>query len=170
MGMYALHASDAALEAAGVTKPPPKPVATLADMPFVKAFVVRHPSAGMAELEEFHQNYEAASQRMATIHSLMKDGNVDAANKLQGLSWDANLLTKGLVPEVDDTGAMGLPPKLTGTNKAIGTLISLIHQVNIDPSMAPGDKRQLIDGYYYQMNQMAHYGNEMTREFAKGLK
>ena len=50
LGMYTLQIADKALRSTGALPDPPKPDDTLADVPFIKGFIVRYPSASAQSL------------------------------------------------------------------------------------------------------------------------
>src|SRR5690606_9254151 len=71
MGMYALQLADKGLIAAGVTDAPPeRPTATLADIPFVKAFIVRYPNGGTKSIQAFQEKFEENKMVLDTIKAL----------------------------------------------------------------------------------------------------
>jgi hypothetical protein len=79
MGMYAVQLADGALRKTGVLPDPVKPAATLADIPVVKAFVVRYPSAQAQSIADFNDHYKASKVVIDTVQYLAKQGEADAA-------------------------------------------------------------------------------------------
>ena len=62
LGRYALDTSDFLLEKAGLFSPPPEPTPTLADIPFVKAFITREPLGNSSEsVNRFFKEWERIS-------------------------------------------------------------------------------------------------------------
>ena len=59
LGMYAMQALDAAGRKTGILPNPVQPIPTLADTPFVRAFVIRHPQHGGREHSAFPRQLRA---------------------------------------------------------------------------------------------------------------
>ena len=160
IGMYALQMADAGLRKAGILPDPVMPAATLADIPFVKAFIVRYPSAGAQPIQDFYDKYESKMQVLNTIKYLEKSGDAIAGVKMANLNPDAM------------AGQMtGIKTALTQQQK----FIQLVYKMPMtdkkleDLTLAERDsiaaqKRQLIEGAYYQMIQTAHMGNDVMRQ------
>lgn len=137
MGKYALQTADLALEKAGVV-PDTKPESTLSDIPFIKAFVVRHPSSGTQGIQDFYETYGRYKAASDSISRLKNRGDMDAAQKeLAILSQEPN------VQQVLNTG------------EALSNMRSTLHKIYRNPEIKPHEKRQQIDGLYYMMNQSA---------------
>lgn len=153
-GKYVTQLIDKGLHAAGVGSAPANPPTdTLSDIPFVKAFVVRYPSASSQAIQDFYDHYDKSSQYIATIQHLAKTGDFQGAQHLMALQdSQENLL------------------KLDGIKQGIGRVSQAIMNVNKDPSMTPNDKRQLIDSLYYQMINMAHMGNATVQTLHDQVK
>lgn len=150
LGMYALQLADKGLREAGVLPDPIMPAATLADMPFIKAFVVRYPSAGAQPIQDFYDEYESHKQVIDTVQYLAKQGDFTAAVKLA--NQDPNALVK-----------------MTGIKAGLTNAQRLIQLVTKDPKMSEDDKRQLIDSTYYQMINMARMGNDTMRSIDQSM-
>ncbi len=153
LGQYALQIIAKGEQGAGIIKsPPPSPTMTLAEMPIIKAFVARYPDAKAQPIQDFYDDYEKASRLNATIASLMKSGDptdVQAAMKLQK----------------DNQGDM---LQLADIKKSLGSLSKTVQFVN-DSNMKPFEKRQLMDGAYYQMSQIAKTGNKIIDSYREQL-
>jgi hypothetical protein len=152
LGKYAVSIMDQALYKSGAVKEPVKPESSLADIPFIKAFVVRYPSASPQSVVDFRENYKEHKQTLTTIRHLAKTG--DFANMQKELELQEN--HEKLV-------------SLEGIQEALSTQNQLVHQIMRDDSMSRSDKRQLIDNIYYSMIQMARSGNELVLETKKAL-
>lgn len=152
LGQYALQISDKALTAAGVAPPNVDPTSTLSDVPFIKSFVVRFPSAGSNSVQDFYTTYEENKQVMNTVRHLAKEGDFDSMEKEFLLQSNQDNLIQ-----------------LDGIKDALSTQSNLIRQINKNPEMSPDEKRQLIDGLYLQMTEVAKQGNQMMREIKKEL-
>jgi len=145
LGTYALQAADAGLRKAGVLPDPVMPEKTLADIPVVKAFVVRYPSAQAESIQRFREDYSESSQYVNTLKTLAKQGDFDAFMR---------------VSQMDQFKLI----KLDGIDKALSEQNQLIRMVYKNPDIAPDEKRQIIDATYYNMIQQTHMGNDMLKE------
>lgn len=148
LGYYAVDVLDKGLIAAGIQPKPVKPTNTLADIPFVKEFVIRFPNAHPQSVSDFEDRYKQADEVHNSVKQLMKDGDVQGAVKLQ------------------DRYAINME-RLTGVDKAIQNLNSSIQKTYSTPDIDPVQKRQLIDMMMFQMTSMAKEGNKLMDEFAK---
>ena len=144
LGMYTLQLADAGLRKTGVLPDPVMPAATLADTPFIKAFVVRYPSAGAQPIQDFYDEYTDHKQVISTIQYLAKQGDFASAVKLAKMQPDALV-------------------KMDSIKTGLSNAQRLIQLVTKNPTMSADDKRQLIDSTYYQMINMAHTGNDLMR-------
>jgi hypothetical protein len=140
LGVYATQLLDAGLRQAGVLPDPPKPIATLADLPVVKAFVVRYPSASAQSVQDFYDKYRSRTTAYNTFQYLVKNGDADAAIKVAKL----------------DVAAFA---RMDGVYKSLGALNSAIRLVHKNPTIPPDEQRQLIDSMYGQMIEIARAGN-----------
>jgi hypothetical protein len=66
LGMYTLQLADKALRESGVLPDPVKPLETLSDLPVIKAFVVRYPSASAQSIQDFYDDYYAKKRVSST--------------------------------------------------------------------------------------------------------
>lgn len=150
MGQYALELSDKALHAAGVGNPAPAPASTLADLPIIRAFTVRFPSANAQSIQDFYDNFEKSQTVFNTRNALAKSGDFKALS-----SYMAS-------PEAKENmvNLMGMETALSAQNK-------MIRNIMANPEMKPDEKRQTIDGLYYQMIQIAQSGNKVVQAMRK---
>lgn len=151
-GMYALQVADKLLTEAGVVSEPPQPTSTLADIPFVKAFVVRYPSGNTQSIVDFEERYQTQKKAVDTIRYLAKQGNLEDFQKEMGLSQRNGDLMK-----------------LDGINQMISNSNRMIQFINRNPEMTPDEKREMIDSLYYGMIEGARQGKELQRELDKAL-
>lgn len=152
LGMYALKLADQALEKTGVIPDPVKPASTLADLPVVKAFVIRYPSSSAQSIQDFYDRYTEQKTIADTIRHLARSG-------------DFENMTKELTLQENQINLV----KLDGIREALtaqGKFIRLVHK---NPEMAPDEKRQIIDGIYFSMIEMAKNGNMLIDELDKAL-
>lgn len=138
MGMYALQLVDAMARKAGVVDDPVNPAATLADIPFVRAFVIRHPSMGAESIQRFFDHYEESTSYLKTINALGKDFKYNDV---------ANLLPYSVYQAMD------------APHKALSEITKAIDLINKIPSMTPDEKRQQIDSLYFHAIEVAKFGN-----------
>lgn len=143
LGMFALQASDYSLRKAGIVEPDIGPMKTLSDIPFVKAFVVRYPSASDQRVENFYDRFEQSQQVINTISALAHRGEPQAA--LEEMMVEQN---------------SGLLVNLKGIQGGLSKISAEIRQINKDPSMKPEEKRQMIDSLYETMIEGANLGNQ----------
>ena len=96
LGKYALDASDKLLKTLGVVSPPSEPAKTLADQPFLRAFVAREPiGSGSESVNKFYKLYDEANATKAAVKGLAEEGKEqEAINYLR--SRPAGFYTKGL--------------------------------------------------------------------------
>lgn len=153
MGQYALQLADRGLEIAGVTEAKARPASSLSDIPIIKAFVVRYPGGQTTSIEDFQKAWAENSKVINSIKLLGKQGDLDEA---------AALMT---APENQER-----LQSLAGTDAAIKNMGQFIQKVYSNPEMNPDEKRQIIDGTYYGMIEVAKAGLESFREFQKIVK
>lgn len=148
-GRYALQVTDWALRSAGVVPGPPKPDWKISDVPAVKAFVVRYPSAGTQPITDFYENYQKAEQYVKAIGAYQRDFDFkNAANLMQENSFNV----------------------LAGAYQAMSQQATAIHNIMDMPDMDGTKKRELIDSIYLQMNMTAKAGNQAYRQVQQVMK
>ena len=140
LGTYALHIADEALRKTGVLPDPIQPTATLADIPVIRAFVVRYPSATTQSIQDFEDAYRANRVYYDTWLAKAKEGDVNAAMRIQSL------------------GGQRMFVNLDGIAKTIQEHNKVIREVYQNPQMTASDKRQLIDTMYYRMIELGQAG------------
>lgn len=142
LGMYALQIADKGLREAGVLPDPAKPATSLADIPVVKAFVVRYPSATAASIQLFYDEYYEKKKIYDTWEKAAENGDMAAADRLRGI--DPSLFVQ-----------------LDGHRETLTDMNKIIHMVNKNPDMPPEEKRQVIDTIYFRMIEIAKSGREI---------
>ncbi len=152
--MYTLRIADEALYKTGVVPEPVKPASTLADIPVIKAFVIRNPSASATSIQDFYDNYAIQKQHFDTIQHLGK------TQDFENLQKELDKLAGG-----DDVFM-----KLDGMKKALTTQSQVIRVINKNPDYTPDEKRQLIDGIYYGMIEITKAGNDILTGIEKANK
>lgn len=153
LGMYTVQLADKGLREAGVLPDPVMPASTLADIPFIKAFVVRYPSAGAQPIQDFYQNYDKHSQVLNTVQYLATQGDGPSIVRTTQLMQDnPNALVQ-----------------MSGIKEALSNQQKVIQMVTKNPSMNADDKRQIIDKTYYQMINMARMGNQIMGQIDRSM-
>jgi len=142
LGRYALELSDHIIKKAGLIEEPEEPLKTLADVPFIKAFVVRNPTGGSEYVERFYKRFEKVNQRLTAINKLISENNAEEAFKVYG-ETDMTML-----PLVDIQTAISAQTRWI---KAI-----------YNSDMRPEEKRQAIDDTYRAMIELAKTGLELS--------
>jgi hypothetical protein len=142
LGVFALNAADAALRKAGILPDPPQPTPTLADIPVIRAFTVRYPSASAESIQKFYDAYAQNKSFYDTWTAKAKDGDVKAMQHIQ------------------DLGGPTMFMQLDGIHSVLAEHNQLVRDIYKNPEIAPDEKRQLIDELYFKMIEVARFGNE----------
>lgn len=159
LGVHLVNLANKALTVAGVLPERADPTDTLADIPFIKAFAIRTPSAGSESIAKFYERYAQEAETLYTIKQLAKEG--DPASALREFQ-----IAGGSLVNLD---------MVQKTLSGRGALIRAIYR---NPSLSPDEKRQLIDQNYELMIGTAKLGNQMLdnldamreKALAKGLQ
>lgn len=149
LGMYALQLADKGLRDAGVLPDPVKPTPTLSDIPFVKAFVIRYPSASDQKIQDFYTAYKLNNAYIATINKKAQDGDPVALK-----------LMEAHTEKLDD---------LSGVKEAMSLHAQFVRMVYKNTDIPADEKRQLIDTTYANMIQLADHGLEEVRLLKEAL-
>jgi hypothetical protein len=143
LGEYALNAADAALRNIGVLPDPVQPARKLSDIPFIRAFVSRYPSATTESVQNFYDRYQNNKSHFDTWIAKARDGDSIAMQHIQKMGGQPMFL------------------QLDGVAKALSMQQKIVQDVYKNPNIQPDQKRQLIDQAYYSMIQTAQYGNKI---------
>tara|TARA_R110000796_G_scaffold54942_1_gene128277 strand:+ start:1492 stop:5262 length:3771 start_codon:yes stop_codon:yes gene_type:complete len=138
LGRYGLEFSDYLLNKFDVVDTPEKPLDTLSDVPFIKAFVVRNPTGGSEQVERFYDYYNQVSAKLNTIQKLLAENNPEEAQRVHGK------INFKLLPLVE-------------MQKAISSQSKYIKAI-YNSDMTPEEKRQAIDEIYRAMIVVAKQG------------
>lgn len=136
---------DKALISSGVIDDPIKPEQTLADIPVIRAFVVRNPSAGSEYITTFYDKYEKVNKIFNSIDTLQKAGNFEEANKLL-----TNLPVEATI--------------LKSTYKLVQDLDKRVRDTYNSKFLSPNEKRQLIDEMYRNMIDISKYSLDAIKD------
>lgn len=151
LGMYALQVADFGLRKAGVVPDPPQPASTLADIPFVRAFVVRYPTASLQPVQDFQDDYTKNKTYFDTMMALAKGGDFNASMRVQSIGGPMTLV------------------QLTGIQQAISEQSKLVRDIWKNPDISPEQKRQLIDTTYWRITELAKVGNQSMAAARRAL-
>lgn len=149
LGMYALNIADQALLKSGIVERDYEmPTASLSEIPFIRAFHVRYPSANAESVKRFYDNYEKSNQLIKTAKVLMeKENKPEDAMRLMEMN----------------------SVNLQNCFEAVNNIRSMINMIYINPGMTGDEKREMIDILYMQMIDVAKMGNQIYDEM-RGLK
>ena len=149
VGSAALHITDYALRKAGLVPDPVKPADTLADIPFVKSFVVRHPSSSAESLNEFYNKYNEKMRYINSFNLESKRGDIEG------------------IRDLISSQAWGM---LSGINKQLSESAAVVRNIENNPQMTADEKRQLIDNLYNMRIQTARYGLTLIKKIDNNIK
>jgi hypothetical protein len=144
LGMYGLQAADEVLRATGAA-PDVRPEGTLADIPGLKAFMLRHPSAQARSIRQFYDTYNSHKMASDTIRRLGRTGR--PAERAR---------------EREEAMKAGTIIRLDGIARALRARQKRVQFIVRDPKMAPAEKRRLIDKAYFDMIRLAQRGNDIA--------
>ena len=148
LGMYVLKAVDFGLVKTGAVKDQ-KPAGTLADMPFIKAFVTRYPHANTQSIQNFREKYKKAERVFSTIKQLGSRGQLDEAMEVAQM-YEGDMI------------------RLTNQKEALTNMHKAIQGIYMS-DYTKDEKRQLIDSVYFQMIAVARDGNAMLNDMEKAI-
>ena len=151
LGVYAMQASDAVLRKAGVLPDPITPTPTLADIPVVKAFMVRYPSANTQSIQDFYDKFEVSKKFYDTWTAKAKEGDAEAMERIQA------------------AGGPMMFVRLDAIKETLSEHSKLVRDIYKNPTMKADEKRQLIDTLYYNMIEIGKGGKQMISEAEKSL-
>lgn len=153
LGQYAVSLADRALTASGVVPDPILPAAALEELPIVKSFMIRHPSANAKSIQRFYDRSEKIGKILFSIKDQAKEGNLDEVQKLMKYAQDN-----------------GQFAQVSGIREGLSNINKTIRLITKNPEIKPDEKRQQIDGLYNTMLGLAHEGNKLLNEIEKGAK
>ena len=145
LGRTFVSVLDKALIASGVVDDPIKPTQTLADIPIIRAFIVRTPSAGSEYITTFYDKYGKVNKIFNSIEKLQKAGDFEEANKLlSNLPVEATIL-KSSYKIIQENGQR-------------------VRNIYNSKLFTPDEKRQFIDELYRQMIDISKYSLEVLKD------
>ncbi len=126
-GRLALNVLDRGLKEAGIVHDIPRASATLADYPIVRAIVARYPAADAEPIKRFYEN---ANKIQAAAQAFKQEGKRLA---YQGRGDEIKELQK----------EFGMDPfiKITKMRATMSNMMKFVEMVDLNPNMAPEEKR-----------------------------
>lgn len=147
LGTYALQGIDKLARGLNPVKVPPAPTPEPADLPLIKAFVVRDPAGGSSEsVNRFYIQAEDARAAAAYFDQLTKKGDTVAAEQ-----WLA-----------DHKAEISLAPYYENVRQQLATLRRIQTMVRDAMNMTPEQKRKRIDETDALMTDLAHKAITIT--------
>ena len=153
MGTYALQIADQLLIKSGAIPDPVKPASTLADLPFIRSFVIRDPSASTQPIIDFYEKFAEFQIVQNNIALLAGEGNFEGLQKELTLKENKGKLIR-----------------LAGINRGMNNMrkaIRLIHKIK---DMTPAEKRAQIDHLYRGLHSTAKAGNLLVDGLQKEIE
>lgn len=138
IGKSILQVSDAALHAF-TSVPDLKPALGLEDYPVIKAFVARYPSIGTQPIKDFEDQYRETAKIRNSLNARTK--------------MDDQVGVNDIMQNYGDKLA-----KLDEVHSSLGDAEKAIRQIMANGDINGRDKRQLVEGLYYSMTEIAKAG------------
>ncbi|MEO2054693.1 MAG: LPD38 domain-containing protein [Nitrospira sp.] len=139
LGLMATDAIDGIIKNQGVVELPPVPQETLADIPLIRAFVVRFPNTSAQSINTFYEKYKDAQRSSSSYIALLRQEKDEEAEKYYEKHEQ----------EINNSKPM------RDISKALGAYSQSIRGIYDDPKMSPEDKRDAIDLVYVEMIDLA---------------
>jgi hypothetical protein len=179
LGMYALQLADAGLRNAGIVPDPPMPASTLADIPIVKAFVVRYPSSSAQSIQDFEDQYAGNKVFLDTWRAMARNGDAGAMARISAgappaaqadmSGANAQLLRLGVTPPGADKRTMGsLSSQQTRATTDVETQSQLAGmQVAAIRAKATGFGSQVTVSQLDDIHQAIGENSQLVRDISK---
>ena len=149
LGTQLISAVETSLQKAGVTEFKNLPEKAIESTPFVRAFMIRYPSAITDSTEKFYQKYREHQTVTETFKRRVKEGD---------LKVDEFLSNYGI--------KFGAPDGIKSALDKNGQLISMIVA---DKTMTPAEKRQYIDMLYSIRITFSKRGLDVLKEMEDAM-
>lgn len=147
VGNYILSIVDLSARKVGIVPDPPKPSDTLVDIPFVRAFTLRHPSSGSASIQKWQEEYNKRKQ-----YSISSDIDIKKFNDPKELSkYQAYKQLNSIQTSINQTTIQ-------------------IRTIYVMPNLSAAEKRQTIDALYLTRIQIAKQGLQIIKDIDKSIK
>jgi len=138
LGRYGMAAADKFIP----SDKPPAPAATIADMPVIRAFVSRYPSASAQPIQDFYKAHGELERLATSARNLQREGQSERGELMRAQIYER---TKGPARQ------------LSALNREIRT-------IQASRTMSPEDKREKIRSAYLEMIKIAEQGNRIIRD------
>ena len=143
VGTYLMNVVDLTARKAGIVPDPPKPKDTLADIPFVRAFIVRHPSGGSQSVNTWYNEFAKRQEYLK-------------AYEISGKKFDTATM--------EQLSKYQIYKNLQPISRSLSQVSAQIRTINALPDMSPDEKRQNIDALYITKIGIAQQGLKMIKE------
>lgn len=144
VGNYLMDMIDLVGRKSGVLPDPPKATKDLlTDIPFVRAFTVRHPVAGANSINRWYDEYAKREEYLKSF-------------EIAGKKFDE--------ASMDELAKYQIYSGLKPIQQALSQTSRQIRIINALPDMDPDEKRQNIDALYITRINIARQGLKMIRE------
>jgi hypothetical protein len=130
---------------------PVRPNDTLADIPFIKGFIMRMPSGSAQAVQDFYDRMQRNQALYTAMQKQIELGHKEAAKHIQEVGG----------PEMMITGAPGV---LKGISDTLNVQAKFVRDMYDYPNFTGAQKRQAIDRMYWQMIAAAKGGIHMMDE------
>lgn len=152
LGTYVMQLADYGLRKTGTLPDPVKPASTLADIPVVKAFIVRYPSATTQSIQDFYDQHEVSKKYYDSWLYKAKEGDVEAMERIQA------------------AGGPMMFVRLDAIKETLSQHSKLVRDIYKNPTVKAEEKRQLIDSLYNNMIEIGKGGKQMLRQADEAMK
>ena len=149
VGTYLMNVVDLSARKAGIVPDPIKPKDTLEDIPFVRAFTVRHPNGGSQSVTRFYDEFAKRSEYLK-------------AYNIAGRKFDTATM--------EDLSKYQVYKGLNAIQRSLAEVSSQIRTIYMLPDMSADEKRQNIDALYMTKIAIAQQGLKTMREMDKEVK
>ena len=149
VGTAILQATDFACRKAGIVPDPVKPAATVNDIPFVRAFVIRHPSSSPESVQRFYDEYKNRMEKYNSFKAMGKQMNIGEYN--------------ALTPYAAYGGLNAIYRGMSENSAAIRNIYN-------NPEMSADEKRQNIDKLYLVQLEQAKAGLGLIKQLDEEIK
>ena len=149
VGTYLMNIVDLSARKAGIVPDPIKPKDTLEDIPFVRAFTVRHPNGGSQSVTRFYDEFAKRSEYLK-------------AYNIAGRKFDTATM--------EDLSKYQVYKGLNAIQRSLAEVSSQIRTIYMLPDMSADEKRQNIDALYMTKIAIAQQGLKTIREMDKEVK
>ena len=145
-------------KALGVLPEQNLPAKTLADIPFVKGFVIRHPDRNNQQAIDFYRRSDEAMEWVNSYKKREREGDLDRIKELMNAEGGK---AKVFVTIEDD---------IRDIREDMSEMSATIGEIYKHPTMDKTEKRVNIDNMLIMMHQLAIMGNEMLDKAEKARK